>query len=50
MEKNQAVQVLIQVAQQALGAGLFKTFNDVEIVKNAVDALQTEEQTEVAEK
>jgi hypothetical protein len=41
MEQNQAINILVQVAHQALGAGLFKTFEDTKAVSDAIDAFKT---------
>ena len=40
MNQQEALNILIQVAHQALGAGVFKTFQETDIVKNAVAAFQ----------
>lgn len=40
MNQQEALNILIQVAHQALGAGVFKTFQETEIVQNAVKAFQ----------
>ena len=40
MNQQEALNILIQVAHQALGAGVFKTFPETEIVNNAVKAFQ----------
>ena len=40
MNQQEALNILIGVAHQALGAGVFKTFQEVDVVKNAVAAFQ----------
>ena len=40
MNQQEALNILIGVAHQALGAGVFKTFPEVDVVKNAVAAFQ----------
>jgi hypothetical protein len=46
MNQQEALNILIQVAHQALGAGVFKTFQETDIVKNAVAAFQQPAQQE----
>ncbi len=48
MDQNQAINVLVQVAHQALGSGLFKSFEDAKIVSEAVDAFKQETSQEEA--
>jgi hypothetical protein len=43
MDQNQAISILIQVAHQALGSGLFKTFEDAKVVSEAVEAFKQEQ-------
>ena len=42
MDQNQAISILVQVAHQALGAGLFKSFEDAKIVSEAVETFKQE--------
>jgi hypothetical protein len=44
MDQNQAITILVQVAHQALGAGLFKSFEDAKVVSEAIDAFKQEGQ------
>ena len=46
MNQQEALNILIQVAHQALGSGVFKTFQEAEIVQNAVKAFQQPAQQE----
>ncbi len=50
MNQQEALNILIQVAHQALGAGVFKTFQETDIVKNAVAAFQPPSQQQEEEK
>ena len=49
MDQNQAINILVQVAHQALGAGLFKTFADAKAVGDAIDAFKLPEEQSEAE-
>lgn len=40
MNQQEALNILIGVAHQALGAGVFKTFPEVDVVQNAIKAFQ----------
>lgn len=40
LTQQEALNILVSVAHQALGAGVFKTFEETDIVKNAVAAFQ----------
>jgi hypothetical protein len=40
LSQQEALNILISVAHQALGAGVFKTFPEVNVVQNAVAAFQ----------
>lgn len=46
MNQQEALNILIGVAHQALGAGVFKTFQETEIVQNALKAFQPPAQQE----
>jgi hypothetical protein len=46
MEQNQAINILVQVAHQALGAGLFKTFEDTKAVSDAINSFKAPAQQE----
>ena len=50
MNQQEALNILIQVAHQALGAGVFKTFQETDIVKNAVAAFQQQPAQQEEEK
>lgn len=49
MTQDQAIQVLVQVAHQALSAGVFKSFSDTDAVKQAIEAFIPKKEEESTE-